>query len=131
MPWVATLFPERTGWNKFISSMERAKDLVRKYLKEHQKTFQPDNIRDLIDAFLKEIKSTHDPSSSFYKETGEKNLLVGMLNLFNAGAETTSGTMVWTLLYLIKHPAVQEKIYQEISTVIGKSQMPSLDHRES
>lgn len=53
------------------------------------------------------------------------------MNLFGAGSETTSQTIVWTLLYLIKYPNVQETLFQEIKSVIGLSRLPSLEDRNS
>lgn len=85
LPWIATLFPERTGWNGFISALGKAKDLMRRYISDHKETFQSDNIRDLMDTYLKEIQDTTDHTSSFYKEKGEKNMLIAMLNLLGAG----------------------------------------------
>lgn len=72
LPWLTSLFPQRTGWSEFQKSILRAKQFIYGYIVEHQKTFQRDNIRDYIDVYLKEIEETKDPNSSFYKETGGK-----------------------------------------------------------
>ncbi|CAH1777163.1 unnamed protein product [Owenia fusiformis] len=52
-------------------------------------------------------------------------------DLFFAGTETTSTTMRWALLYMIKYPHIQEKVRQEIFDNIGKGRLPSLNDRES
>jgi cytochrome P450 len=57
-------------------------------------------------------------------------MLVGILNLFGAGAETTSSTLNWALLYLSRDPDVQKKFQKEIDKVVGNSRLPSLDDKE-
>lgn len=61
----------------------------------------------------------------------EGHLLVGTLNLFAAGSETSSNTLAWTLLYLTKHPEIQQSLYAEICSVIGTSRLPSLEDRDA
>jgi len=51
------------------------------------------------------------------------------MNLFGAGAETTSNTLSWSFYLLSKHPEVQKKLFQEIEEVIGTSRLPSADDR--
>jgi len=46
-----------------------------------------------------------------------------------AGSETTSSTLNWALLYLTMHPDVQEKVHQEIVSVLGMKRSPNLSDR--
>jgi len=66
----------------------------------------------------KEIKNTTDKESCFYKETGFYALISSFTDLFIAGMETTSTTLLWTFLYLLHHPDIKEKVYQEIDQVV-------------
>lgn len=52
-----------------------------------------------------------------------------MLDLFIAGAETTSTTLTWMFLLLALNPQPQEKLFEEIDSVVGKSRLPSLHDR--
>ncbi len=72
LPWLVALRPNATGWNNFKNSVQKAKDFLLKYIKQHQKTFDRDNIRDYIDVYLKEISDTRNADCSFYKTTGGK-----------------------------------------------------------
>ncbi|KAG9483873.1 hypothetical protein GDO78_009671 [Eleutherodactylus coqui] len=77
---------------------------LKEMVSEHQKTWNPNYIRDFIDAYLVEMeKVKEDPSSSF----NEANLLMTTYDLFGAGSETTNTTLRWALLYMILYPDVQ------------------------
>jgi len=43
-----------------------------------------------------------------------------------AGAETTSNTLEFAMLYMILNPDVQTKVQAEIDEVVGQSRLPSL-----
>jgi cytochrome P450 len=49
-----------------------------------------------------------------------------MLDLFAAGAETTSTTILWCVFFLAKFPEIQKKLQAEIDSIIGQSRPPSL-----
>ena len=58
----------------------------------------------------------------------EEQLTVILMDLFLAGAETTSTTLTWSLINLITHPEKQKKIHEEIDRVLGDNQ-PSLEYK--
>jgi cytochrome P450 len=53
------------------------------------------------------------------------NLVVVLKDLFIAGAETTSTTLLWSVLYLTMYPEVQRKVQAEIDALIGRERRPS------
>ena len=57
-----------------------------------------------------EILNTKDASSSFYGDFGKENLKNVLFDLFLGGSETTSTTLTWAALYMVRYPAIQEKI---------------------
>jgi len=57
-------------------------------------------------------------------------MLYSLLDLFLAGAETTSTTLTWVFLILAVHPEVQEKLYAEIKAVVGNSRLPGLNDKQ-
>ncbi|XP_056379789.1 cytochrome P450 2D15-like [Hyla sarda] len=97
--------------------------LLKEKVSEHQKTWNPDDIRDFIDAYLVEIEKVKDDSSSSINET---NLLMTTYDLFGAGTESTTTTLRWALLYMILYPDVQSKVQEEIDEVIGRERTPTM-----
>ncbi|XP_069050331.1 cytochrome P450 2J2-like isoform X1 [Lepisosteus oculatus] len=59
----------------------------------------------------------------------EKNLVLCTLDLFIAGTETTSTSLRWALLYMIKHPEIQKKVQAEIESVLGQGRQPSMTNK--
>ncbi|KAM5287571.1 cytochrome P450 2U1 [Hipposideros larvatus] len=97
---------------------------LRKIIKDHQASLDVENPQDFIDMYLlheKEEKKNNS-NSSF----NEDYLLYIIGDLFFAGTDTTTNSVLWCLLYMSLNPGVQEKVYEEIKRVIGADRAPSL-----
>ncbi|XP_073530075.1 cytochrome P450 2K1-like isoform X1 [Phyllobates terribilis] len=84
------------------------------------------NLRSFIDAFLAK-KQEGKPESKLYYH--DQNLSTLVVDLFSAGMETTSTTLRWGLLLMMKYPEIQKKVQDEIKNVIGSAQ-PKTEHRK-
>ncbi|XP_050000679.1 cytochrome P450 2C25 isoform X22 [Alexandromys fortis] len=103
---------------------------IRSYLlekiKEHQESLNVANPRDFIDYYLTKLKQTnHNQQSEFTLE----NLVTTVSDLFGAGTETTSTTVRYALLLLLKHPDVTAKVQEEIDRVVGRNRSPCMQDR--
>ncbi|KAM4722835.1 uncharacterized protein WCC33_009006 [Rhinophrynus dorsalis] len=96
---------------------------LKEKVSEHQKTWDPDYIRDFIDAFLLEMEKVKGDNDSSFNET---NLLLTTYDLFSAGTETTSTTLRWAFLFMILYPDIQSKVHEEIDRVIGRERKPTM-----
>ncbi|KAM4771242.1 cytochrome P450 2K1-like [Rhinophrynus dorsalis] len=82
--------------------------------------------RDLIDAFLvKQQEEKPKPESYFNND----NLTALVYDLFAAGMETTSTTLRWGFLLMMKYPEIQKNVQNEIEKVIGSAQTQT-EHRK-
>ncbi|XP_070574354.1 cytochrome P450 2U1-like isoform X2 [Ptychodera flava] len=61
----------------------------------------------------------------------EKFLWRGVLDIFQAGSETTSGALCWAFLYMAVHTDVQEKVQKEIEDVIGSTRPATYSDKTS
>jgi len=48
---------------------------------------------------------------------GENALVCNLLDMFMAGMETTSTSLIWTYLYLVHHPDKQKRVHEELDAV--------------
>lgn len=76
---------------------------LKRIIAKHRETLDPENARDLVDMYLMEVKEEKDSSFTddylFY--------IVG--DLFIAGTDTTTNSVLWILLYMMLYPDVQGK----------------------
>ncbi|XP_068106777.1 cytochrome P450 2G1-like [Hyperolius riggenbachi] len=111
---------------KVISDIEELQHYVMGKVEMNRKTLDPDNPRDYVDAFLMKMeKDKNDPKSEF----NLSNLVTSTLQIFFAGVETTSTTLTYALLILMKYPEVLAKICEEIEHNIGQDRSPKVQDR--
>ncbi|XP_078596583.1 cytochrome P450 2J6-like [Branchiostoma floridae x Branchiostoma japonicum] len=111
---------------KVIEIFQGPENFVRAEIKEHQLTFDPNDIRDFIDSYLLEMQAQDQSDTTFT----EDQLLHTVLDLFVGGTETTTTTLRWASLLMIVHPDIQRKVHEEIDSVLGQGQTPSMSHRD-
>jgi len=128
-PWIPKIWPSFLGRDEDIRINRDIIGMMRKAIKSHQDTLDSNEPRDYIDKYLIEIENTKDPNSSFYGEKGVENLASNLYDLFIAGSETTSTTLTWAVLYMVRHPEVQRKVQAEIDNVFGQNRLPSTEER--
>ncbi|XP_063793794.1 cytochrome P450 2F3-like isoform X2 [Pseudophryne corroboree] len=114
--------PHRTIRKNFDDIYEITDEMI----KNHEKTLDPNNPRDYIDCFLIKMKQEIDePDSAFYLESLRRTVQ----NIVFGGTETTSTTLRYGFLVLMKHPEVAEKMQEEIDRVVGRDRTPSIVDR--
>ncbi|KAK3791958.1 hypothetical protein RRG08_052668 [Elysia crispata] len=77
-----------------------------------------------ISAYLQEKQRLEDQGQT--TSLDEENLARNMYGLLVGGTETGSTALSWFMLYMLHFPAVQAKIFAEISDVIGLSRFPDM-----
>ncbi|KAK1164243.1 cytochrome P450 2J2-like [Acipenser oxyrinchus oxyrinchus] len=111
---------------KIVVLWEALIDFVKSEIKRHKEDWDPSAPRDYIDCYLGEIeKCKEDLAGGF----NEENLIFCTLDLFIAGTASTSTTLRWALLYIMKYPEIQEKIQAEIDSMIGQARQPSMEDK--
>nr|XP_055045322.1 cytochrome P450 2B4-like [Misgurnus anguillicaudatus] len=111
---------------KILQNATELLDFIRKEVKEHRQTLDPENPRDFIDAYMLEIeKQKSHEDSTFHEE----NMVMSAADLFLAGTDTLATTMRWGLIFLMENPNVQERCHKEIVQVLGYDRLPSMDDR--
>ncbi|XP_072263423.1 cytochrome P450 2G1-like isoform X2 [Pyxicephalus adspersus] len=111
---------------KVFADCEHIKSFIKEEINSHRQSLHSESPRDFIDCFLIQANKEKNVINS---EFCTENLLISVFELFFAGTETTSSTLQFSLLVMIKHQKIQERIQQEIDSVIGMDRLPSITDR--
>uniref|UniRef100_A0AAT9UTW5 Cytochrome P450 3638E1 n=1 Tax=Maconellicoccus hirsutus TaxID=177089 RepID=A0AAT9UTW5_MACHI len=84
-----------------------------KKLQENEQREETDNSKTLIDSLL----NAHIADAEFT----EKHVSAEIANLIILGNDSTSTTINFVLLMMAMYPNIQERVYEEIKTVLGNS----------
>uniref|UniRef100_A0A8C9KE64 Cytochrome P450 2F2-like n=1 Tax=Panthera tigris altaica TaxID=74533 RepID=A0A8C9KE64_PANTA len=115
------IFPSLLDWlpgphHRIFQNFTELQVFISEQIQQHQQTRQPGEPRDFIDCFLDQMeKEQKDPESHF------QEMLVMTTHLFFGGTETTSTTLRYGLLILLKYPEV---------AVVGRTRTPRLEDRK-
>ena len=122
---------------KVYTIMDMEHEKFRSAYLEHSSTLDTYNLRDFTDAMLAAKKEAEEETD----QNGNKQDLLHYLkpaniqntvgDLFTAGSDTTKHTLLWSFLFMANYPEIQEKIRQEVQSVIGRDETPNLSHRQS
>ncbi|XP_077147770.1 cytochrome P450 2C14-like [Ranitomeya variabilis] len=111
---------------KVFENVKEFQNFTRETFTKQKKELDINDQRNLVDSFLAKQQEGKPESTEYYHN---ENLLILVGNLFGAGMETTSTTLRWGLLLMIKYPEIQQKVQNEIERVIGSAQ-PQMEHRK-
>ncbi|XP_075057404.1 cytochrome P450 2K1-like [Mixophyes fleayi] len=124
-------YPSVIGWlpgshRKVLKNNDEFQEFVKETFTKQKKELDVNDQRNLIDSFLAKQQEGKPESTLYYHDD---NLTVLVVNLFGAGMETTTTTLRWGLLLMMKYPEIQKKVQNEIKRVIGSAQ-PQTEHRK-
>nr|XP_013032574.2 cytochrome P450 2W1-like isoform X1 [Anser cygnoides] len=108
-----------------LKKIEEVCVILKKHIKESKKNINGNSLTSYIDAlvFKQEEKNKDTP---FHDE----NVLASALDLLMAGTETTSTTLQWAVLLMMKYPEIQKKVHAEIERVLGPGCLPTFEDRK-
>ncbi|XP_073530095.1 cytochrome P450 2B11-like [Phyllobates terribilis] len=112
--------------HKIFANIREFNSFLESTFTKQRKELDVNDQRNLIDAYLAKQKEEKQESIQYYSKG---NLLALVTDLFIAGIESTSTTLRWGLLLMMKYPEIQKKVQKEIEQVIGSAQ-PHVEHRK-
>lgn len=125
-PFIRFFAPRFSGYKQFVEIHDLMHKFIGAEVENHKKTFNyTDEPRDLMEVYLKILQSNKDIPESFSQE----QLLAVCLDMFIAGSETTTKTLGFAFLHLVRQRETQRKLQKEIDEVIGRERLPTLEDR--
>ncbi|XP_034051192.1 cytochrome P450 1B1-like [Thalassophryne amazonica] len=125
MPWLQSFpNPVRSVYENFKNLNEEFYGFVKDKVMQHRKSFNPEVTRDMSDVIINAIENGKDRGLT--KEFVEATVT----DVIGAGQDTVSTLMQWTLLLLVKHPDIQDKLHDLLDKVVGKDRLPSIHDRD-
>lgn len=117
-PFLAKSFPKWFGIDQMDVAVSSIKELIDEHILDHKEAFNDENIKDILDKYMLKRREAFDCiSSTFFGCTGHQNQQIVLMDLFLAGVETTTTSLLWAILFLLHHPEVQDKMIRELTDV--------------
>ncbi|KAL3847907.1 hypothetical protein ACJMK2_018798 [Sinanodonta woodiana] len=111
---------------KTLRNLRYIEGFIGDLIDKHMENFDENKIEDFTDAFLLKMKNDRDYKDSTFTKN---QLAKTVLDLFGAGAETTTTTITWALLYLAAKQDIQARVFREINEIVGTDRLPSLQDK--
>ncbi|XP_066268072.1 cytochrome P450 2U1-like [Branchiostoma lanceolatum] len=104
-------------------AIERMRQFLKTKVDEHQRGFDPEDIRDFADVYIKEMRSGQQDNFT------DQQLAFIIFDLITAGTNTMAQSLYWILLYMVIYPEMQERAGKEIYHTFGDSAPPTTARR--
>ncbi|XP_059158140.1 cytochrome P450 1A1-like [Physella acuta] len=124
MPW--TRHFTKRSFNGFLRILDVMNKFCNEKVHQHIGTFDACVIRDVTDCLIRAVYDTPLEEKEAVGLTDE-HILTTVQELIGAGFDTIASTLQWAVLYMIRHPDIQEQVYNEIITKVGRTRCPCLD----
>lgn len=127
-PAIRHFFPKASGFKPLVDALSPLWQYLGDAISEIDEGFDraAREPKCLIEFFLREMDNNlGNEKTSFTAD----QLLCACLDLFQAGTETTSNTLVFGLIYMLNYPEVAQKVQEELENVVGPLNYPKLSKR--
>ena len=116
--WMAQIFTRKL--QREVETRKQNFETIRSFIfeqvKNHEDTYDENNIRDFVDLYLQATRDSKEERSDVFTEG---SMLRVIIELFIAGSETTYNTLDWAFLFIAENPGIQENCFKEIADVVG------------
>lgn len=115
MAWIRHIAPKWSGFNLIKRFNQEMFAFFMETIDEHKQNLDDDQVADdLIYAYLKEMQEQQTSNSN--TTFSELQLIMIIVDLFIAGAQTTSITIDLALMTLATYPEIQRRCHEELRT---------------
>ena len=112
-------FPIFTAIRERKAALKKAKDFIRRKIEGMISSGLRNPPETLVEAYALDMGVKEG------KKLNPRPLIVMSYELFFAGTETTSTTLQWLFACMAAHPEIQERVFDEIESVVGSASLNS------
>ncbi|XP_029844575.2 cytochrome P450 18a1 [Ixodes scapularis] len=105
------------AYRRIKRNRRQTADYFRRIADAHRLSYVEGTVRDIVDAYLVQLahdKARGPPDRDGSSYFSEEQLVQVLMDIFSAGLETVTSTLEWAILFLVRHPDVQERVRHEI-----------------
>ncbi|KAL4613211.1 cytochrome P450 1A1-like [Arapaima gigas] len=103
---------------------------VERIVREHYRSYDKNNIRDITDSLIDHCEERKLDENSNVQVSDEKVVTI-VNDLFGAGFDTISTALSWAVMYLVAYPEIQEQLHQELKDKVGLDRSPRLSDKSN
>ena len=119
-------------YKKAMGLFEELYAIFARKFKEHEETFDPDNIRDFTDSLiLAKREAMEEENEEAMSQLTNTHLVQTLADIFGAGIDTSRLTLYFVTRYMAGLPDIQSKVHEELDRVVGKDRLPGLKDRDN
>ncbi|PAA71198.1 hypothetical protein BOX15_Mlig026066g1, partial [Macrostomum lignano] len=112
-----------------VHDVEYLHSFIRKEIQQREKVMVDESTEPecLCDVYIHEKRKAEKAGN--FETFKEFQLIRVILEFFLAGTDTTARSIEWLLLYMAFYPVVQNRVQNELDSVIGQSRRPRMQDR--
>ncbi|XP_038672548.1 cytochrome P450 2K1-like [Scyliorhinus canicula] len=123
-PFLGFLIPAH---RKIMENRDKMHAIFNDFFKAAKETMSENSIQSFSEALIMKYRQESRGQDSEFEK---RDMLATIIDLFAGGTETTSTTVCWGLLLMMKYPEIQKKVQGEIDQVIGAGRCPRIEDRK-
>ncbi|KAI1702851.1 cytochrome p450 domain-containing protein [Ditylenchus destructor] len=111
-------------YKRIEKRMQTYHNFIKAEVDAQVKEFKPNMpINTFVQAYLQDMEK----GNSSWLSVNQLYCVVS--DFWMAGMETTSTTLRWAIMYMVKYPEIQNKARQEIDTIVGRDRYPIMQDK--
>ncbi|KAH6940402.1 hypothetical protein HPB50_027552 [Hyalomma asiaticum] len=126
-PFLAVLYLKKE--KSMAAVLREIGEILNKFFTKAEATYSSGKTENFTHALLAAREEAIKEDKADAQYLTKANMILVTMNLFNAGSDTSTGTLQWLLLRMVKEPSIQARIQKEIEDNIG-SVPPAYGDRE-
>ncbi|XP_022128196.2 probable cytochrome P450 304a1 [Pieris rapae] len=128
-PWIKNILPNMSGYNDLTNGTKGISDFYGELIKDAIETYEDTHERHFFDAYIKKMKQEIAENQRTTYSAEQLQLICTDYTFPTASA--TEMTLTLLLERILIQPELQDKIHEELDSVVGRDRMPTLDDRQN